>query len=143
MRESHYYNRGWGPGGNDFGGGNFPGLGESFSGPPAVVNPTVLPVQAATGTAKAGGFSLANIGEIKNVIDRMGGIEGVLATVGKVQKFMTTMQQFAPLIKIFMKKKKSSSDDTDYRPRRRRRRRSNRRSRRRISSRRATNRRRR
>jgi hypothetical protein len=128
MYEPQTKYRSWGPGGSGFGGDTFPGIGESFSGPPALVNPTVLPVQAAAATAtKAGGFSLANLGEIKNVIDRMGGIDGILSTVGKVQKFMSTMQQMAPLLKLFMKKKgkgsnaASTDDDYEYRPRRRRR----------------------
>ncbi|MFC5704199.1 hypothetical protein ACFPVX_23165 [Cohnella faecalis] len=117
---------GWqqGPG---LGGEAFPGIGESLSGPPALANPQVLPAAQAA-TKAAGGFSLANLSDLKSVIDRMGGIEGVLSTVGKVQKFMSTMQQVAPIIKLFMNKGKSSKtkddddEDDDAAPRRRRRR---------------------
>lgn len=69
---------------------------------PASGNPTsILPgsataVESAASTA-SGGFSLANIG---GIVERLGGIDGILATVGKVQKVMQTMQQFAPMAKM-------------------------------------------
>jgi hypothetical protein len=74
---------------------------------------------------------LANlpVKDIKNVIDRMGGIEGVMNTMTKVNKMMQSFQQMAPMIKLllgsFMKGKKTDSDDysDSYRPRRKRRRR--------------------
>ncbi|GIP52905.1 hypothetical protein J42TS3_19400 [Paenibacillus vini] len=61
---------------------------------------TTLPAAAAadTATKAASGFSLANIG---GMIERLGGIEGILATMGKVQKVMQTVQQFAPMAKMF------------------------------------------
>lgn len=91
---------GWTPG---FGQDTFPGIEDTFAGPPAVINPTVLPVQAAsTATKSSLPFNISNIGDLKAMVDRMGGIEGVLATVGKFQKFMSTMQQMAPMIKLFM-----------------------------------------
>ncbi len=102
--------RGWNQPSNI--GGGFPGLGNPggfgnpglggdpfFSGPPAFVNPTVLPPQGA-GPAK-GGFAL---GDIKNMIDRVGGIDGIISGIGKFQKFMATMQQLAPLMRLFIGK---------------------------------------
>lgn len=90
-------------------GGGFPGLSPGFgnpgfggdpffSGPPAIVNPTVLPPYAPPGPK---GFSF---GELKGIIDRMGGIDGVLSGIGKFQKLMSTMQQMAPILRLFMNK---------------------------------------
>ncbi|MBB6635673.1 aminotransferase [Cohnella thailandensis] len=129
-------------------GGGFPGLGgetassnalvgspspSELAGPPS---PAFSPVQvippgapAAAAPAKAGGLlGNFNINELKNIVERMGGIEGLISNMGKVQKFMSTVQQMAPLLKLFMGKKGSSNDDdvssgAPYRPRRRRRRR--------------------
>lgn len=113
--------------------GGFPGLeAQSFAGPPAeVVTPTVLPAAPAP-TGASGllsklpfNINVQNLNDLKALVDRMGGIEGVVATAGKVQKFMSTVQQMAPLIKLFMGKKGSSSSSEGvgtYRPRRRRRR---------------------
>ncbi|MFD2114332.1 hypothetical protein ACFSTH_00890 [Paenibacillus yanchengensis] len=56
---------------------------------------------------KASGFSLAKLGkmanmtEIKRVVDRMGGLDGILTTVTKAQKIMTSVSQMAPLVKVF------------------------------------------
>jgi hypothetical protein len=88
-----------------FGQDPFPGIEQnSFSGPPEVINPTVLPAQVTT-VAKTGlPFNLSNLGDLKAMVDRMGGIDGVLATMGKFQKFMATMQQVAPMIKLFIGK---------------------------------------
>jgi hypothetical protein len=86
-----------------FGQDQYPGIGNTFAGPPEVINPVVLPAQTVTTTAKGGlPFNISNITDLKAMVDRMGGIEGVLATVGKFQKFMSTMQQMAPMIKLFM-----------------------------------------
>lgn len=97
---------GWTPG---FGQDPFPGIGDSFAvGPPEIINPTVLPAQSLT-TATKGGlpFNISNLNDLKAVVDRMGGIEGVLSTMGKFQKFMSSVQQIAPLIKLFMGNKGS------------------------------------
>lgn len=62
-----------------------------------------LPAAAAAETTTAAaassgsGFSLANLG---GMIEKLGGIEGILATMGKVQKVMQTVQQFAPMAKM-------------------------------------------
>lgn len=84
---------------------------------------------AVTEPAKSGSglFSGFNLGQIKTFIDRMGGIEGVLDTVSKVQKVMQSVQQIAPMIRLLMPKLSNSDDDEyfeeDVQPRRRRRRR--------------------
>lgn len=99
---------GWNSG---FGQDQFPGIESTFSGPPAVINPTVLPAQVVEATATKGGlpFNLSNLNDLKSMVDRMGGIEGVLSTMGKVQKFVATMQQVAPMIKLFMGNKGSKA----------------------------------
>jgi hypothetical protein len=96
-------------------------------------DPTAAVSEITTAPSKAGGFSLANLNEIKGFVDRMGGIDGILSTVTKVQKVMASVSQMAPLVKVLMGsfgKKKSatvSEDDTDtgeWRPKRRKRRKS-------------------
>jgi hypothetical protein len=101
-----------------YGGQMFPGLGgDPFAGPPAYVNPTVIP--PAQGAGK-GGFNFA---ELKAMVDRMGGIDGVITTMGKFQKFMGIMSQMAPLLRVFMgkgSKAVAAGADTDSSLRRRR-----------------------
>jgi hypothetical protein len=80
------------------------GFGGSFAGPPALVNPTVIPPGGAGAGAAAG--LPGKLGEVKAFIDRMGGIDGVISGVGKFQKFVSTMQQFGPIIRLFMSKDK-------------------------------------
>lgn len=81
----------------------------------------------ATPKATGSGLSLPNIGELKDIVERLGGIDGILATVGKVQKVMQTFQQFAPMAKLIAGflpggKNKSNGDGDqmdEYKPRRR------------------------
>jgi hypothetical protein len=84
-------------------------------------------VEAAPAITKTGGFSLASLGDIKGYIDRMGGIDGILTTVGKVQKVVSSVSQMAPLVKVLLASFKKSKDDddsdaTDWKPKRKRRR---------------------
>ncbi|MDQ6422527.1 hypothetical protein RB620_24150 [Paenibacillus sp. LHD-117] len=100
--------------------------------PPHIVqregNPSLLPAvlpQAqnqligAPPKPSGGGFSLANLTkyanltEIKGLVDRMGGLDGILSTVTKVQKVVSGVSQMAPLMKVFMGSfgKKSSSSE--------------------------------
>jgi hypothetical protein len=114
-------------------GGNLPTM------PPATqqaqdILPVVVPDSTAeliesTTSTKGSGFSLANLGEIKGYIDRLGGIDGILTTVTKVQKVMSSVSQMAPLVEVLMgsfgKKSSSDSDDDDkdeWKPKRRKRR---------------------
>lgn len=104
---------------------------DPFAGPPAYLQsvqyPGLIPAQ---GAAKPGG--LPNLADLKLIIDRMGGIDGILSTVQKVQKIVGTVQQFAPMIKLLAgsigpKKASAASADSGSRPRRNRRRNSRRR----------------
>jgi hypothetical protein len=72
----------------------YPGVGSPYSNflPSAPVN--VTPASPASS-----GF---NLGQIKDLIDRMGGIEGVMANVTKVQSFIKNMQQMAPMFKLLL-----------------------------------------
>lgn len=76
--------------------------------------------------AKKSGFSIS---DIKQVIDRMGGIDGIVETMGKVQKVMNSVSQIAPVAKLLMgtllpgkKKDEEAEDENEYRPKRKRRR---------------------
>lgn len=82
-----------------------------------------------TSTKTGGGFSIPNLGDLKGMIDRLGGIDGIVATMTKVQKIMQTVQQFAPMAKMFtgllpgakgLKLQGGNSDDNldEYKPRR-------------------------
>lgn len=110
-----------------------------FAEPPSNL-PAILPagdgaaLDSAAAPAKGGGFSLGNLNEIKGFVDRMGGIDGILNTMTKVQKVVGSVQQFAPLMKVLMgsfgSKKgaastasDSGSDGGEWRPPSRRRRR--------------------
>lgn len=48
------------------------------------------------------GFSLANLGELKGMIDRFGGIDGIMNGVAKMQKVVGGIQQMAPMMKLVM-----------------------------------------
>ncbi|WP_052737002.1 hypothetical protein [Paenibacillus algorifonticola] len=79
---------------------------------------TIVPATAAelaesVAPAKGGAFSLANLGEIKGFVDRLGGLDGILTTVTKVQKVMSSVSQMAPLVKVIMGSfgKKGAADD--------------------------------
>lgn len=97
--------------------------------PSVMSDPTAGVSELTTVPAKAGGFSLANLSEIKGYIDRMGGIDGILSTVTKVQKVMSSVSQMAPLVKVLMgsfgkKSAAASGDDSgsgEWRPKRRKR----------------------
>ncbi|MBE7681502.1 tyrosine protein kinase [Paenibacillus sp. P13VS] len=91
-----------------------------------------LPVETPAASSSSG-FSLANLGELKGMIDRFGGIDGIMSGIGKMQKVVGGIQQMAPMMKLVMGilpfgkgKNKSSPAETDYeeytppRPRKRR-----------------------
>ncbi|MEW4430540.1 tyrosine protein kinase [Paenibacillus pabuli] len=94
------------PGGNFLGGG-------------APVAPVPVETPAASGSS---GFSLANLGELKGMIDRFGGIDGIMSGIGKMQKVVGGIQQMAPMMKLVMgilpfgkgKNKSSSPAEADY-----------------------------
>jgi|HigsolmetaAR203D_1030402.scaffolds.fasta_scaffold01175_8 hypothetical protein len=73
-----------------------------------------------------GGFGGFQMQELKNFIDRMGGIDGILNMLTKASKLMSTLQQMAPMLKLllpFGSKAATNDLEIDDRPRRRRRRR--------------------
>lgn len=85
---------------------------QQYSAPVAAIQhtPAVLPPAQATPAAASppqAGFSLAsltkyaNVDEIKGLVDRFGGLDGILATVTKVQKVVSTVGQIAPMVKVF------------------------------------------
>lgn len=93
------------PGGNLYGG--------------ATVAPPV-PIETPAASSSSG-FSLANLGELKGMIDRFGGIDGIMNGIGKMQKVVGGIQQMAPMMKLVMGilpfgkgKNKSSPAEADY-----------------------------
>lgn len=97
----------------------------------------VTPASSNSGSGAGGlssllsGLNLSNI-DVKGIIERMGGIDGLVANVGKVQKVMQGFQQLAPVMSLlgnmFGKKGKGSSNTSSsfknnsygYTPRKRR-----------------------
>ncbi|GLI09673.1 hypothetical protein YDYSG_57050 [Paenibacillus tyrfis] len=79
----------------------------------------------ATGTAGGGGGF--NVEQVKGLIDKLGGVEGIVETFNKVQKMVQSVQQFAPMLKVllgsFGKKDTAASKSGGNRSGRRRRRR--------------------
>ncbi|PUA34798.1 hypothetical protein C8Z91_33535 [Paenibacillus elgii] len=80
---------------------------------------------AATGTAGGGGGF--NVEQIKGIVDKLGGVEGIVETISKMQKMVQSVQQFAPMLKVlfgsFGKKDAAASKSGGSRSGRRRRRR--------------------
>ncbi|MEX2414723.1 MAG: hypothetical protein WD424_01155 [Paenibacillaceae bacterium] len=105
-------------------GGDFPGVGQVTPFYPELQNP-FLPAVAKPASSNI--LSNLNFKDIKGFVDRMGGIEGMMSTVTKVQKMMQTFQQMAPMLRLLLPKlgtKSASLNDDDeayYRRRRRRR----------------------
>ncbi|MFC0213348.1 aminotransferase [Paenibacillus chartarius] len=90
-----------------FGGGPsiYPGLGGNpygFQQPPSL--PVAPSGNGGAGGGQAGGGLLGNfnIAQLKTMLDRMGGIDGVLSTMTKVQKVVSTFQQMAPMMKLML-----------------------------------------
>lgn len=99
---------------------------------PAIVQPQLPDLTAAPpkkGFSLSNLTSLANLNEIKGFVDRMGGIDGILSTVTKVQKVVGSISQMAPMVKVlfgsFGKKSISQDDEnnSDRKPAARRKRR--------------------
>ncbi|WP_052702827.1 hypothetical protein [Paenibacillus beijingensis] len=132
--------------------GPFPGLGGDFFGEqptvplgaPQYTQASALPVQlpepaaapvevVAAESTKSGGLSLPNLTELKGLVDRMGGIDGILSTMTKVQKVVGNVQQMAPFVKMMFSAfgkgggakaaTTQTTDDTEWKPRRRKKRR--------------------
>ncbi|SFE73537.1 hypothetical protein SAMN05216378_3886 [Paenibacillus catalpae] len=82
---------------------------------PVVVPATAAELVETTTPAKSGSFNMPSLNEIKGFVDRIGGLDGILTTVGKVQKVVSSVSQMAPLVKVIFGsfKKDSGSDVTD------------------------------
>ncbi|WP_425325089.1 oligopeptidase [Paenibacillus dendritiformis] len=89
---------------------------------------TPIEVAAQPDKKLLGNFSM---GDLKSMIDKLGGIDGIVDTMGKVQKIMSSVQQIMPVAKMFMgtllpgkgggKKLSTADGGDDAAPRRRRR----------------------
>jgi hypothetical protein len=63
-------------------------------------NPSVASTALSTPSSSLG--SSFNINQIKGIIDRMGGIDGLMGHVGRIQKFIQSIQQMSPMLKVLM-----------------------------------------
>jgi hypothetical protein len=125
-----------GPSGGNAGGGLFGGGGGNPSGAGGGGGGNFLSnlLGGGGGGAASGAssnpLSGLNLKQISGFVERMGGIDGILGTMGKVQKFMSTFQQMAPMVKTILssigKGKVNSSADLEeiIRPKRKRRKKS-------------------
>ncbi|MFF2885577.1 tyrosine protein kinase [Paenibacillus sp. NPDC057967] len=95
---------------------------------PAVIPPSQPPeVQPKKGFSLSNLTSMANLNEIKGFVDRMGGLDGILTTITKVQKVFGSITQMAPLAKLLIpsfgkkgsKESSGGSSSSDRRPSRR------------------------
>lgn len=98
-----------------------------YTPPDSPVTPIAAPTPAAPAPASKSKF---NLNDIKGALDRMGGIDGLISQMGKVQKVMQSVQEIVPVAKMLVgsfgsgKKKKRDEDDElfyDPRPKRKRR----------------------
>jgi hypothetical protein len=116
----------------------YPGIGENpFAGQQGNLPVPYQQAAPATGAGQGSGggiggaLSKLNFNEIKGFVDRMGGVDGIMNTVGKAQKMVATFQQMGPMLKLLMGSfgSKAATTDTDdfdlegYSRKRRRRRR--------------------
>ncbi|MEB3101959.1 hypothetical protein [Ferviditalea candida] len=73
------------------------------------------------------GSSKFSLGKVMEFVDRMGGIQGIMSAIERIQNIVVTIQQFAPLIALLIPKKKSPQNELPAgaanRPRKRRKRR--------------------
>lgn len=84
----------------------------------------------AAGGGAAGGAagSSFNLNQLKGIVDKMGGIDGIVGTMTRVQKMVASFQQMAPMFKLLLgsfgggkasANSLGSFDDSDsYKPRR-------------------------
>lgn len=77
------------------------------------------PASSSSGFSLASLTKYANIDELKGLVDRFGGLEGILSTVTTVQKVVSTVGQIAPMVKVVtgvLGKKNSSSQAASEAP---------------------------
>lgn len=85
----------WSPSFPPAGGSPYPGLGTNFMGS---ASPNPFSPQAAGGTS-GGSF---NMEQFKGIFNRLGGLDGILGTMTKVNKIFQSFQQMSPLIKLML-----------------------------------------
>lgn len=118
-------------GGGLFNDSMYPGLGGNPYGelvprPNFPVAPSSNFPAAPGGAGGAGGLlGNFNFAQLKSIVDKMGGIDGIIGTMSKVQKIVGQFQQVAPMLKVIMGsfgKKAATKADANLPPVRRRRR---------------------
>ena len=62
-----------------------------------------IQASAAAPTTQGLGSLMQQWSTVRQFVDRMGGIEGMLGYMTKFQKFMNTMQQMKPFLNLFMR----------------------------------------
>ncbi|WP_235941673.1 hypothetical protein [Paenibacillus puerhi] len=55
----------------------------------------------AAGAGVGAGVGASGGGDFMTLFNRMGGLDGILSTMGKVQKMVTIFRQFGPIFKLF------------------------------------------
>lgn len=95
------------------GGSPYPGLENPYMGvsnlpvPYYPQNTQIIPgggAGGAGGGSSGGGGLLGslNFNQIKGFVDKMGGIDGIVSTMTRVQKVVSSFQQMAPMLKLLM-----------------------------------------
>jgi hypothetical protein len=82
------------------------------------------PAPTAVSASTASASSSFNFNQIKGIIDRMGGIDGLMGHVTKIQKIIQSIQQLSPMLKLLMSAKartRGQQDGAGLGPTRRRR----------------------
>ncbi|MDB5053382.1 MAG: hypothetical protein JWM44_1432 [Bacilli bacterium] len=75
----------------------YPGVGGPYSGyAPAAVSTALVAPNASPAT------SSFNLNQIKGIIDRMGGIDGVMGHITRAQKIFQSIQQLSPMLKVLL-----------------------------------------
>lgn len=91
-------------GGQQGGGGSpYPGLEQQYFGGTPNLPTSYTPQTPGVGGGSSGGsgFNL-NLNQVKGFIDRMGGIDGIVGTMTRVQKMVSSFQQVAPMLKLLI-----------------------------------------
>jgi hypothetical protein len=102
---------------NEFPGGGspYPGLENPYMGGisnmPVPYSPQTQLISGGGGGGAAGGgggsgggglLGSLNMNQIKGFVDKMGGIDGIVGTMTRVQKMVSSFQQMAPMLKLLM-----------------------------------------
>jgi hypothetical protein len=77
----------------------YPGLGGNPYGD-FVQRPNLPATTSAGGGGSGNLLGNFNFAQLKTIVDRMGGIDGIIGTMSKVQKIVGQFQQMAPMLKL-------------------------------------------